>query len=310
MKPYAIEEFILPYASDKPVNLLQYAHGKFQRTKPAHRLIMGIGVLFVGSLLFIALNHWIMHPTVIIDTIHCINLDKDAHRWRIMQDQAQSYNISMMRWPAVYGKDLKYDQLRDLGIGHAMARSDRFDLEHKNLRNLGIIGCFITVRRLLQHLYSMTNVHDSHGHMIIEDDVVLPPDLMKPDGLLAQKIWYIPADWDLVYLGLWHPAGEAVYFPRSGVIKLRSQDQKNVGTFAYIVKHGSIPKILDWLTYMIDAIDEQFTLKFNEWNAYALVPNYVIMNVPLNDQSSINEINDPSKPAAKPTKKAALLTNK
>ena len=42
---------------------------------------------------------------------------------------------------------------------------------------------------------------------------------------------------------------------------------------------------------MIDALDEQYTLKFDEWNAYAFTPNYVIMNVPINDDSSINKIN-------------------
>ena len=161
-----------------------------------------------------------------------------------MQKQAKDYNIPIKRWPATYGKDITYNELRALGIGHAMVRSDRFDDEHKKSRNLGIIGCFITTRRLLQHLNGLKRIPDSYGHMILEDDIVLPPDLMSSEGLIAKLTPNLPRNWDLLYLGIWHPTGEEVV---PGLIKLESADQVNVGTFAYIVRHGSLGKIINWL---------------------------------------------------------------
>lgn len=205
-----------------------------------------------------------------------------------MAKQSQKFNIPLTRWPSIYGKDVPYDQLRELGIGHAMVRSDRYDAENRNLRNMGIVGCFLSARSLLEHLYSLPNVNSSHGHLIVEDDVVLPADLTSTSGRMLEMSVYLPEDWDLYYLGIWHLSGVEI---TKGLVRLESGDRVNVGAFAFVVRHGSLGKIIEWLRYMIDAYDEQLTLRFDKWKAYALVPNYVIMNVDINADSSINKIN-------------------
>ena len=100
----------------------------------------------------------------------------------------------------------------------------------------------------------------------------------------------MPSNWDIIYLGLWNITGKDV---APGIKKLRSakrsEEAPNVGTFAYIVRHGAIQtKILPWLRYMIDAIDEQYVMKFDEWNVYGLKVNIINPNI---GESSINEIN-------------------
>jgi GR25 family glycosyltransferase involved in LPS biosynthesis len=253
--------------------------------------ILAVGILFILLVIvFVVMIPAKQGASPSIDTVHAINLDKDKERWASLTAAATSAKIPLQRWPATYGKDIPYDEFRSLGVGHAMIRPDRNDKEHKKLVNLGVAGCFLSTRRLLTHL-STLSYPSSAGHLILDDDVVLPPDLLHPSGRWSKVRQTIPKDWDMIYLGIWSATGTDV---APGVKKLRfREDEKNVnlGTFAYIVRHGAIPKILPHLTYMIDAIDEQYTYKFNEWNVYALTPNLVSVNEEMNEDSSINKIN-------------------
>ena len=218
-----------------------------------------------------------------------MNLDKDKKRWDNILKSANEANLSLQRWPATYGKDIPYEDFRELGVGHAFVKPDRNDKKHERLVNLGVIGCFISTRRLLTHL-SEQSFSNSAGHLILDDDIEIPQDFLQ---VWEEKRQLIPADWDIVYLGIWNITGEDV---APGVKKLRSarhgEKAPNVGTFAYVVRHGAIKtKILPWLRYIFDAIDEQYVHKFDEWNVYGIEPNMVIVNSELNSKSSIDEIN-------------------
>jgi len=224
-----------------------------------------------------------------IKSVHAINLDKDTERWEVLIKSANAANVTIERWPATYGKDIPYEKFRELGVGHAMVRPDRHDTTHKNLVNLGIVGCFISTRRLLTHL-SEQYFSDSDGHLILDDDVHIPTDFLSQ---WEKKRELIPSDWDIVYMGVWNITGDNV---APGIKKLHSSlgrsGEPNVGTFAYVVRHGAIkPKILPWLRYMIDAIDEQLVLKFDEINAYGIEDHMIHINREMNNTSSIDEIN-------------------
>jgi hypothetical protein len=68
----------------------------------------------------------------------------------------------------------------------------------------------------------------------------------------------------------------------------------NLGTFAYVVRHGAIQhKILPTLKYMNDAFDEQINQHFNMWNCYVLHPGIIDINDELQAESAINAINAP-----------------
>ena len=65
----------------------------------------------------------------------------------------------------------------------------------------------------------------------------------------------------------------------------------NLGTFCYVVRHGALrSKILPWLRYMVDAYDEQLSLKYGEWESYGITPNIVELNQEI-AESSINTLN-------------------
>ena len=240
----------------------------------------------VISIIIIYFIYTWCHGKANIASIHAMNLDKDKKRWNTLMNYASKANLSIERWPATYGKDIPYESFRELGVGHAMIRPNRHDKKREHLVNLGVVGCFLSTRNLLRHL-SSKSFSGSAGHLILDDDVIIPADFLSQWESIRTRV---PSNWDIIYLGLWNITGKDV---APGIKKLRSakrsEEAPNVGTFAYIVRHGAIQtKILPWLRYMIDAIDEQYVMKFDEWNVYGLKVNIINPNI---GESSINEIN-------------------
>lgn len=225
-----------------------------------------------------------------IHSIHVINLDRDTKRWESIQKQAQNLNLTVNRFKGTYGKDIPYNQMRTYGVGNAMVRADRNDHKGEKLHNLGVVGCYLSHRNLIEHLGTM-NVPDSYGHLILEDDVRLPTDFLQPGGRWDQLRKHVPADWDMIWFRMWKPIGADV---APGVMKLNT-DQRlraNLGTFAYVVRHGAIHgKVLPSLKYMNDAFDEQVNRHFNEWNCYVLHPGIIDIDDELQAESAINAIN-------------------
>jgi GR25 family glycosyltransferase involved in LPS biosynthesis len=211
-----------------------------------------------------------------VASIHVVNLDKDADRWRSIERKCKVLSPQPVRWAAVYGKDLVRTDMHKLGVGFAMIHSGRgsYDKQHKDLRNLGTVGCFLSHKNLLHHL-SFMNVGGDAAHLILEDDADIPDNLLNGSGPLGEVYHQVPDDWDILYLGINTPIGENV---RPNVKKLTHavKDQGNWGTHAYMVRHRALKtKILPWLAWMVDALDLQLNIKFDEWNVYALDPSIV-----------------------------------
>jgi len=253
-------------------------------------IITLVAVLVAVLIAYAIYKHIEFRQPATINTIHVINLDRDSKRLEAINQQAKSLNLKIERFPAIYGKDIPYNQMRNHGVGNAMVRADRHDHKGEKLNNLGIVGCYLSHRELIRKLGNM-DVPDSYGHLIIEDDLRLPSDFLQPGGRWEKLSRSIPADWDIIWLGIWKPYGVDV---APGIMKLKSDPRirVNLGTFCYVVKHGSIKnKILPWLEYMNDAYDEQLNLKFNEWNCYATVPRIIDIDEDLSADSAINKIN-------------------
>jgi len=207
-------------------------------------------------------------------TAHVINLDRDAKK--LAAFKAQSLPFPVERWAATYGKDLNPKALPAHGIGNlsVCAGKGTYKEQWKELRNQGAIGCFLSHRSLLQHCATLV-VPDSAAHLILEDDALLD------DGFLAK--WdsvrtNIPADWDIVYLGINVPKGHSV---GNGVTKLYAVKDStgNWGTHGYLVRHGALrTKILPNLRFMFEAVDGQLNAFFDEWNCYSIEPHLAKVN--------------------------------
>jgi len=202
------------------------------------------------------------------------------------------FGLPVTRWSATYGKDLTQTEMAQQGVGYAMTRSGKgsYDEQNKDLRNQGVVGCYLSHRNLLTHL-STLDVPEYYGHLVLEDDVNIPANFLHTDDEWHKVYKTVPLDWDLVYMDITKPVGNLV---APNIMKLKykiSGDSGNWGTHAYLVRHGSIKtKILPWLTYMIDSYDEQLKMKFNEWNCYAVVPGIIPLNQEHSKHSSIQKI--------------------
>jgi hypothetical protein len=252
-------------------------------------IYVAVFIIIIG--LIYALRTYSVQFRPHVKSIHVINLDKDTERWKHMKETTVKLQLPVERWSAVYGKDLSQDELAEKGIGYAMTRSGKgtYEAQGKDLRNQGVVGCYLSHRALLTHLATL-DVPDSYGHLILEDDVNVPSNFLQPEDEWHKVYQTVPFDWDIVYMDITKPVGRKVA-PR--VIKLEHKFGEaggNWGSHAYLVRHGSLKtKILPWLTHMIDAIDEQLKYKFNTWNCYAVVPGIIPVNVVLSSDSSIQK---------------------
>ena len=223
-----------------------------------------------------------------VKSIHVINLDKDVSRWNSIS--SVTIAIKPKRWPATYGKDLSQDEMAQQGVGYAMTRSGKgsYSEQGKDLRNQGVVGCFLSHKNLIKYLGDQ-DVPENYGHLILEDDVTIPADFLKPTDEWHKHYKNIPTDWDMVYMDITAPVGTLVA-PHIYKLKYSIHEKGNWGTHAYLVRHGSIKsKISPWLSHMVDTIDEQYKIKFNEWNVYAVVPGIMPLNEVLSNDSTIQQ---------------------
>lgn len=250
-----------------------------------------IGVFILALILLYAVDAYSNQYRANIKSIHVINLDKDEERWDNIKTTTTTIALPVNRWAATYGKDLTGDQMADQGVGYAMVNSGKgpHSTRGDEKRNLGVVGCFISHKTLLAHLATL-DVPEYYGHLILEDDVVIPKNLLTSDGTWESTYRHIPLDWDVVYLDISKPQGTT---HSNNVMKLSYKRGGNWGTHAYIVRHGSIKKkILPWLAHMMDAIDDQYHRKFSTWNVYAVVPGIISLDPALScaEKSSIQQM--------------------
>lgn len=229
-----------------------------------------LGVLVILLLVFLA-SYASQGARPAIDTAHVINLDKDTKKLASFMEQ--ELPVSVERWPATYGKDLKAQALPAQGVGNVIIQSGKgtYAQQWKDLRNLGAVGCFLSHRAVLQHCATLA-VPDTAGHLILEDDAIFPEDFRIRWDAVRQQI---PTDWDMVYLGINGAKGHAV---SAGILKLYTvkDSSGNWGTHAYLVRHGALrSKLLPALERMFEAVDGQFNAFFDAWKVYAVEPKLV-----------------------------------
>jgi len=228
-----------------------------------------------------------------IQTIHVINLEKDADRWNNIKAATSDITPPVERWPAVNGKELTQNEMALMGVGYAMTRSGKgpYSEQGNDLRNQGVVGCFLSHKTLMERLSNL-DVPEHYGHLILEDDVTIPKNFLKEGDEWSNTYKNIPMDWDLVYLDMVNPVGYSI---GNNIMRLKYKPGPgggNWGTHAYIVRHGAIKeKVLPWLEHMIDTIDEHYKRQFNNWRVYGVVPGIIKLDPVLSapENSSIQK---------------------
>lgn len=198
-----------------------------------------------------------------------INLDKDKERYAYFMNMAKHLPSRINRWPATDGRvETRADAAKD-GVSTFLTKSMNNDEVQKSdliLFKPGVIGCWLSHKRLLRHL-STLRVDDQFGHFIVEDDIIVPSDFSTKWETLRQTI---PTNWDIVYFGVGGLHGDRI---RPNVLKWRNDRYAaNWGAYAYLVRHGALPFIVSKLQYMDSPIDVQFYRHFSPLNIYIIDP--------------------------------------
>ena len=236
------------------------------KAKATHNfLLYSCIAVLVFTLLY--LSHRYTRPQ--IDDIWYINLDRDTDRQRQFASMAHRLPKHAQRWRATDGRqEDRHTALLD-GVSTGFTKSmdkQANETSQKVLNHPGVIGCWLSHKRLLAHLASLP-LPDSHGHLILEDDIVIPEQFAQR---WAQVQSYVPYNWDFVYLYTMNTHGDRInpYVLRWKHDKIRA----NAGTQGYLVRHGALPDILAKLQYMDSPIDCQYYRHFGDLNVYILDP--------------------------------------
>jgi GR25 family glycosyltransferase involved in LPS biosynthesis len=244
-------------------------------------------ILFVVILGFVSIVLYRMltpYSAARIDDIWVINLDRDTERWNHMRDITARFGGIVHRFPGMDGKTItERDSIHKEGVGFYFTRISGKGMDE--FINKGVVGCWLSHKRLLTHLSKQDHQND-YGHLVLEDDVVLPDDFLSGNDVWSKISKYIPGDWDIVYLGM---AEDAKGSPiADNIVKLSSSGKSQHGTYAYLVKHGSIKtKLLPGLRFMTDSIDEQYSTLFDDINAYCIRPSIINCDETVGSKSSV-----------------------
>jgi hypothetical protein len=119
----------------------------------------------------------------LFELVLCINLDSRPDRWAKAQKRFKQVGIRVDRFPACPGPPQEVDDGESYRWGHRRPRIGAA-MSH--------IGAVREARR--RNLRSI---------FIFEDDAIFAPEF---ESKLKKWIRELPADWDMLYLGGWHPA--------------------------------------------------------------------------------------------------------
>jgi GR25 family glycosyltransferase involved in LPS biosynthesis len=210
-----------------------------------------------------------------ITDLWVINLDKDIDRWNnIRQDTIPSVQIH--RWPATVGANVKRGHAHLEGVTQmVMLLTDSPpEVYYKKTdadNNQETIGRWLSHKRLLTYLSSV-NLSDDYAHLIVEDDIQLHEGFVQEWARISKKV---PNDWDMIYLSITKPnVRDPIIEPVYRGVPTYT-DTGNRGTYAYIVKHGSLRhRILPALRFMTHEIDVQLNMQFDHLHVYC-IPNLI-----------------------------------
>ena len=197
----------------------------------------------------------------IIKDVWVINLDKSKDRWNLMMEQTKNLDpLPVNRWPATDGRALSEQEMIEEKIPIIVRPQN--SVEYRQERRKGEIGCYLSHKKLMQHLAEDKKVADASGHLILEDDVTIDKDTLDKWKEVAGGL---DKEWDIFFFGIHDPVLEE---PKNGISRVKSIQSLH----SYMVRHGSLKKILEVIDIMYDPIDEILRWNSDKLKLYAIQP--------------------------------------
>lgn len=153
-----------------------------------------------------------------------INLDKDTEKRKKMESSLKSLNLQIERFPAVYGKEIDKDKIRDI-----------FSDDYLKSISDGAIGC------ALSHISLWTKIINENlqNTIILEDDIVFTDDSARKLEILYNDL---PLEYDIIYLGCTGICGQSCKNITGDLICSVYNDLLHIPTFP-VSTHGYIISI-------------------------------------------------------------------
>jgi GR25 family glycosyltransferase involved in LPS biosynthesis len=201
---------------------------------------------------------------LIIADIYVINLDRSTTKWALMQEEVKKFgNIPVKRWKAIDGKLLSNEFIKN---------TCKYGVYTSEKRVPGEVGCYLSHKTLLEHLLSLP-VSPDMGHLILEDDAIVDNNFIEKWKNIKK---FLPLNWEMMYFGIGEePHILKIENIKNGIGKLVS----GWGTHGYMVRHSTIPKILQIINIMSKPIDIIYLDNFKILNAYVSEERLIRGNV-------------------------------
>ena len=228
---------------------------------------LGLAVLIVA----LATLFYVNRPY--LKEIGIINLDSSAKRWTALQPELTALPYPTRRFSAIDGRKMTKSELEAAQIPYLLWPANADETLKK--KRAGEIGCYLSHRTLIEE-FGASWAPPNAGHLVLEDDVTI---VKNAAPRLAAALQALPMDWDILCIGIGHATLDDA---QNGLSRVR----KFWGTYAYIVRHGSIPTILDAIRTMYNPVDDMLSSS-TQLVIYAMQPP--IVNFRLEAYSEIQQ---------------------
>jgi GR25 family glycosyltransferase involved in LPS biosynthesis len=220
-------------------------------------------LMVIGAAIFIQNTNEGFQTVEFISDGWYINLDRSTDRMKRIQGELYKLSpLVITRWPGVDGSKYTDEDYDKLDIPFWSRPS--FAKESAQKTRKGEIGCYLSHYNLLKHLNTL-KTDPNMGHLILEDDITISDDCLQSWNASVKTI---PPNWDMIFLGL---LGNRVENVSNGI----GTPTSITGAHAYVIKHASLPKILEMLKGMSEPIDEVYGRNIKKLKIYALNPNKI-----------------------------------
>jgi len=220
---------------------------------------------------------------MLIEHTFVINLKKRNDRWKRVNEKFKGSNLKLIRWDAVYGKELSVKYVSQITTDFC-----------RNFCSSGTIGCWLSHYNLWKHI-SNNNLNNV---LILEDDANPIKDFNKN---LSEFLTSIPNDYDVVYLGCCGSCGSTKKTYSKSVFGKENEDfneklmipAKPLCTHAYLISNKGAKKLLGYdelkkINYDIDhALADIIYLTKSDFKVYASKISLIDQSTNVNDSDII-----------------------
>lgn len=219
-----------------------------------------------------------------INKAYVINLSHRTDRWEEIQKKFANTGIELIRWDAVYGKQLDEEIIKYMTTPFCY-----------KFCSYSMIGCWLSHLTLWHHIVenNETNV------LILEDDAV-PVDNFNQ--LFNEIHPHVPSDWDFLYLGCNGPCDNFAINTKNMNIKIvnKINDKYAItvpsnffGLHAYLLTNNGAQKLINDpninnASYHIDVYLSMIKFPKGDIKVYAILPSLIHYSLSQSDNVSNN----------------------